>query len=362
MKKVLLFISISFVYFISWANPCMMPQLFRISELYFDNSDKWFMELDLNTYVPDYDSIIISSSSGKSKSKEIVFANYRLAVITADSLLSNVNINPDGDSITICIYSKNFYLTDHLRDCLVFGDYRNAVIGKPKTGQSISYCDDELFFNCNGEILDYPKFNFDKSPTLGDLNDSTGMCGTLLGKIYNTDGQPMYLGSSSNFKLEYEFQTSSNGEYKTRVFARPNKIDSIWRVWPGYPAENSYYKFFVPIEFNMVPDSSVNIDFYLSESVYVGIQDIKTNNLIKLYPSVVNQNSILNYEFSLPVKSSNCSIEIIDAKGQLIQIYKIHNSKGIINLSEQLHQGILFVTFKVNNKVYKTSRIIIANK
>ena len=37
-------------------------------------------------------------------------------------------------------------------------------------------------------------------------------------------------------------------------------------------------------------------------------------------------------------------------------------SKGIINVPKQLHEGVFLINFRVNNKIYKTSRIIISNK
>jgi hypothetical protein len=356
MKKILFIICFVFFFLPSWSNPCLAPDLFKISELYFDNTNKWFIELD-KFYINDYDSIIFSSSTQKSLTKKIVFQN-NIATLTTDSLISGVNINPLGDSITVTLYSKAIFFGNYVTDILVFGNYRNASIGRPKQGQSIAICSSKVMFDCSGKIINYPKFNFNKNPSIGTSNDCAGMYGNLYGIIYDENNQP---ASNITYKIENEFTTSTSGGYQTQVFARPNKVDSVWKIISTNPYYNGYYKLSMPIAFNMVPDSTINLDIYLG-NVYVGMQDIKTNSLIKLYPSFINQSSILNYEISLPVKSSNCTLEIIDRNGKLIQSYNISDSKGIINLPQQLHQGIFLINFKVNNRIYKTSRIIIANK
>src|SRR5665647_493226 len=108
MKKLLLIIFALACFTISNANPLPSPPpTIGLSEFGFESNGNWIIELvykniwNDNTYMP-VDSIFISTSTGRCKLKNFKFeSTFGLMMVRNDSLLSNLNINPTGDSIQI---------------------------------------------------------------------------------------------------------------------------------------------------------------------------------------------------------------------------------------------------------------------
>ena len=109
-------------------------------------------------------------------------------------------ICPKRDIITI-IWGIDLWGTiEYQENEMLFGDYPNAEVTKPSPGQSIA-----ILGNC------YTK---DNSPTIGQVNDTTGAMGTLWGTIYDINLQP---DPEETFYLRSGFTTSNDGEYFQRV-------------------------------------------------------------------------------------------------------------------------------------------------
>lgn len=366
MKKFLLIIIFLACVVITNANPLPSPPpIIGLSEIGFDSDGKWVIELGYkniyneNTYMP-VDSIFICSSTGRAKLKNLRFDSWAgIMVIRNDSLLSNLNINPAGDSIQIEYHfrqysstTKGFYIP------LVFGNFKNATLASPQTGQSIaSYF---VFDNMNmyNSFKESNVYSLDKSPTFGVENDSTGMCGTLNGKIYGLDGQ-LLINSIHNFNTYglFNFQPYSDGSYSVRAFSLKNKISQIYYS-EGY---NNFIVDILPIEYNMMPDSVIFRDIHIQK--ITAVDEIKSDpiSVFQVSPNPV-KNLAFHYEIFIPVKSSTSYFELISSTGQRIGLFPITENTGNINLPANTTNGIYNLRLFVNNKKYGTSKIIVAGK
>jgi hypothetical protein len=127
MKKIILFY-IAATIFINWSlsNPLPVPQAI-ISELKFEDSSKWFLEINLlyssQNHKNNYDSICIKTSSGFSRIRlDNISESTNLFVVTSDSLTSPLSINRQGDFVKLyqfLSFNHNYIQIDSLN----FGNY-----------------------------------------------------------------------------------------------------------------------------------------------------------------------------------------------------------------------------------------------
>lgn len=289
------------------ANPVgLMP--IEISELFFDDSGNWKLELRYYNYrlygIP-VDSIFLYSSSHTAQLPLYEFTDYEGEfVITADSLDAEFHISRFADVIKVISYSDEY----PSEDILVFGDLPKAIIGFPKEGQSIGRYK-----------YDYSK---DKSPTIGFPNDTLGMCGTLKGVIYDMEMNPV-----KNIKcwLDFPFETNSKGEYSTRVLSAP-------RVFRGIDCgpEQSFWDVLSTEEvaYVMEPDSIIERDIYLLTPLSTDMQVL--NIPISVYPNPIPRNGTLNVDIDLPVNTADIYVEIVDLTGRIVRKKKISHSESSI--------------------------------
>lgn len=347
MKKTLLVIFTLACFSISNANPINPPPpIIGLSELTFDSNGKWIIELsciNVNYYAYPIDSIIITSSNGKSKLKN--FTNKEgynnLFVVRNDSLLSNLNINSNGDSIQVIYYTQYTYPMFHFSSPIVFGNFKNAKLFAPKIGESIA---------------EYRNYSICKSPTLGSANDSTGMCGTIKGRIYNSNNQ-LLLNSTNQFNNGniFNFTPKPDGTYSARILSNKNQITQLYY----YQGQNLFTVDIVPIDVSIKPDTVVIADIHILK--ITAIKEIKSDpvTVFQIFPNPIKGLSF-NYEVSVPVKSSNSYLELISISGQKIARFPVSDNKGKINLPATVTNGTYTVRLFVNNKNYGTSKILIA--
>jgi hypothetical protein len=343
------------------ANPLPVPPpMIGVSEIGFDSDGNWLIELGYKNIYDSYndaDSIFICSSTGRAKLKNLKFDDFSgIMLVRNDSLLTNLDINPAGDSIQIEYY---YFYEKLVYEPLVFGNYRNATLMYPKTEQSIaSYFVFDSINIYNSSSKSSNVYSIDKSPTFGVENDSTGMCGTLNGKIYDLDGQ-LLTNSIHNFSTHglFNFQPFSDGSYSVRAFSLKNKISQIYYS-EGY---NIFTAHILPIEYDMMPDSVITLDIHIQK--ITAVDEIKSNpiSVFKVSPNPV-KNLVFNYEIFIPVKSSTSYFELISSSGQRIGLFPITENTGNINLPANTTNGIYTLQLFVNNKKYGTSKIIVAGK
>lgn len=350
MKKIIVLSLIMLAAKLINANPIILPGLV-LSELKFNENNNWIIELqyfDVNEGML-IDSIWIKSDSGIAKLKHFQINGVSgILLVENDSLNSNLTINPANDNIQI-LYSINGNST-HSFDALSYG-YENSMTKSPKINQSIAATD--IDYECS--------YSLDNSPTIGAYNDTIGMCGTIQGHIYDKNNQ---LITRSDVGFGYNgianvFTPNSDGSYAARIYSRNNHIK-----WLGYckiPLTGGFNSVPIqPLDISIVPDTVVDIDIYLTDSFFAGLDapNLSEESLIRIFPNPVKELSF-NYEIEIPVKSSNSYVVVTDIAGKTILKSDVTEYNGIINLPEQIANGNYVVSLYVNNKNYSNTKILI---
>jgi len=321
-----------------YANPIPVP-LIEISELFFDESNNWKLELLYYNVDPDgltFDSIFLYSTIDTVQLPSYRFTeSIGLLVVTADSLDYEFKINRHADTIKMVSYSLNGH---HLcEDILIFGNLPGASISYPRQGQSIS------------------KYNFfyikDKSPSIGFFNDTLGMCGTISGIVFDKYSKPV---KNRKFILDNYFETFENGEYSTRVYSKPatyNRID--------YKAGNTQKSASITeFSYTMEPDSVIKMDIYLLDTLATEIIDINISNTpISIYPNPVSKGEELKINIDLPIITSEIFVEIIDLNGKMIKKKKINHKSSSIKVPDE--SGVYIIRTTLDSKVISLNRIIV---
>lgn len=352
MKKIFTLGLLLFAIHFLNANPIPTPNDFVLSELYFNSEGKWTMEVK---FVGDSfygtEDIYIITASGISQLKrlsyESIFQKNMILTITNDSLMSDLTINSLGDNIYI---SREYVVS--LVPPLVFGNLVQASVRAPENGESIALYGYDYQYD-----FDYD-YSIDKSPSIGYENDSTGMLGTIKGQIYDPYNLlPSNVWLSGNGIID--FKPDVNGNYSTRITSSKHNIDKLYYFETNKKSPGYYLKV-VPVVVTTEPDTVVNVDFHIYDIVSA-VENIKNTqeSIFKISPNSINELSF-NYEITIPVKSTNSFIEIINISGQVMGRFSINESSGRIYLPEKLQAGNYTVRLFVNNKNYANSKIIIA--
>jgi hypothetical protein len=324
----------------SIANPIVLPTI-EISELFFDISNNW--QLELAYYGDDQngltiDSIFLYSTTDTVKLPNHQFAgNLEVFVITKDSLNTDFQIKRLGDTITVVSHCMGH----PFEDILIFGNCQGASINYPREGQSIS------------KYWQY--FVKDNSPSIGVTNDTTGMCGTINGIILDK-----YLNtvSQKEFLIDYQFETSENGAYSTRIYSKPTILNRLYYVTGQYRMQSV---FITEISYDMEPDSVIERDIYLLDTLSDGLNDLTQYNIpVKIYPNPVSEKNKVTVEIDLPVKTSDIWIEIRSLDGKLIKKEKATNTKNLIDTPNL--NGICLLNVLFDQQIILSNRILITNE
>jgi hypothetical protein len=322
------------------ANPIVLPTI-EISELFFDNSNNW--KLELGYYGDDQnglaiDSIFIYSTTDTVKLPNYPFAgNTEVFVITKDSLKADFQIKRQGDTIKVVFYC----MEQPFEDILIFGNCQGASINYPREGQSISKY--------------WMYFVKDNSPSIGVSNDTTGMCGTIKGIIFDKYLAPV---SKKKFRIEYQFETSENGVYSTRIYSKPTILNRLTHVAGQYTTKSVSI---TEISYSMEPDSGIEREIYLLDTLSTDLNDLTLNNIpVKIYPNPVSEKDKLTVEIDLPIKTSDIWIEIRSLDGKLIKKEKVTNTKSLIDTPNL--NGICILNVLFDKQIIISNRILITNE
>jgi len=226
----------------------------------------------------------------------------------------------------------------------------------PQKGQSIAGV--LPYYNYDG------LYSIDKSPTLNAINDTIGMCGILNGRIFDKNNKLVTGISSNEFEFEIQKQQiylpltlKTDGSYSLNMYSINAEVKVL------YCSDGKYYDrlSILPIKISMQPDSNVNMDIHILDSLRVGINSINksSESIIKISPNPVSGLN-LNYEISIPVKSSNCFLSLVNMNGQQIALFNIRENQGKILLPSNIQNGIYSLIFFVNNRNYSSVKIIIS--
>ena len=339
MKKIYILFFLLTVGLTINANPIALPTI-EISELYFDESDNWKLELvyyGINQEAFPIDSVFLYSTTNTIKLPAFNFLGTTgVIVVTLDSLDSDFIIKRYADTIKVVSY----IMGEPFEDILVFGNIAGSSINYPRQGQSICKYRDN--------------FVKDKSPTIGFLNDTTGIMGTLKGIVYSkyseiVENQLFY------FKDCY-LETFANGEYSTRVYSKPSVLNYL-----TYETEiDNWLKVSIAeISYTMEPDSIVELNIHLLDTLTTGINDLKNSNtIISVYPNPISKNGELNINIDLPIITSDIYLEIIDLNGKMIKKKKISQNSSSILAPDK--SGLYIVRTLLDSKIISSNRIIVS--
>ncbi len=324
-----------------------------MTELFFNSEGKWTIELKFldDRFLSTYD-IYISSSSGMAKVKslnDIAIYKTKILTITNDSLESNLTINPLGDSINVFRPGANQIFVP-----LVFGNRVTSEVRAPQKKESIA-----IFGSDYNKFLDLD-YSIDMSPSIGKENDTTGMCGTIKGKIYD----PKNLLPTNSFLQAngmIPFKPDANGNFNAKICSSKKKIDKLYYFSIKSGIASGYYVKVTPVVVTTEPNQLVNVDLNVYDIVS-SVENLKYNqeSIFKISPNPIKDYSF-NYEIAIPVKSANSYLEIFNISGQKVGRFSISENTGKINLQNSLQDGTYTVRLFVNNKNYTNSKIIIAH-
>ena len=356
---------------LSFANPSYGPPQFSLNKLFFDNNQKWVIVINIDDSAGKLDSVMICSSTDKSICHKYAIDTFNLKFgVINDSLKSKVNINPEGDSVTLIYYCYKTSITE----TIVFGNYRNSIIPKPLKGQSIVSF---LTFYKTSPVVFYHC-----------ISDSTGHTqGTIHGHIYDKNNQLITkdtiaispfdincvchdcIGGGPTQSADVIF-INGDGTYSAKLYSLIYNLGFIRNCVYSSCVCGGYYYYvksnasITPLKLIIAPDTSINVDIHLtSDFVGVGIENVSSdlNEPLKIFPNPINDISF-NYEISTPVKSTNCFINLINLEGQRIAQYCITDNSGELILPGNISNGTYLIQLQMNDKIYTSIKLIVAMK
>jgi hypothetical protein len=341
MKKFIFLIILVSIGLSVYANP-IAGSIIKISELYFDDSDNWKLELGYLGVSQNriaFDSIFLYSTSDTVKLPIYKFIESRgVFVLTKDSLGSDFIIKRYADKIKVVFYITGYNNANEL----IFGNIPGSSINYPRKGQSLS-------------LIDWSYFVKDNSPTIGLFNDTLGMCGTMKGIVYDKYLKPV---QHRKFCLDFDFETSEKGEYVARVYSKPSQFKQINYEYGQSSNKSISIK---EMKYVMEPDSIIEMNIYLLDSIISGIDESNYDKSpVQIYPNQASTNSCLNVIVDLPVITSNIWFEMVDINGKLIKKEKIRQKNNLIDAPS--HEGIYLLNVSLDSQVISSKKIVIKNE
>jgi hypothetical protein len=308
----------------------------ELSELYFDDNDNWNIELYYNFNIPvcrkcgisfenPVDSILIISSSGIARLKNTDFFSLEgYCVITNDSLISNLDINRNTDSVSILSYFNLQFTNQSFRSVLVFGDFPNSRLKAPLNGQSIILI---------GNSESYCRTN---NPSIGTYNNSNlGTKGTLKGKIYDKNNN-LFTNPDGRYYHDFQLVIDSEGNYTTDLYSRADTIRFL-----SY--DTGILKVDVlPLPYNIDPDSTLLMDIHLTSELYNSVKTEKNPEFV-VYP-----NPAADYLYIRMEGIKDIDYKIFSTDGRIMKNGKAGDDLKMINI-RSLQNGLYFVEIKVDN-------------
>lgn len=368
MKEFLITFITLFVVSALRANPLPSTQV-NLSEIYFDSNGQWTIELQYfdarQNYFP-IDTIWIATKSGISQLRRFdITGTTGLLIVRNDSLLSPLSLDPLNDSIrviyTIKLNANSYYKTSSYP--IVYGNSETSSLGSPKNGQSIAEVP-SCFYDKYAEItgISYNGiFSIDKSATIGMVNDTTGMCGTLKGHIYDKYNQLISDTAICFFNEEagIYFHPEPGGFYSVRTLSRKSQVDNLYFCTSGGTSFRSMK--ITPINVSMQPDSVISMDIHLLDDLLNGTSKIYGSSgfIFKILPNPA-KDLVLNYQIGIPVSSTHCYIVLYNLNGEEICNFSVMQSQGKLNLPPAIKNGVYILKLYANNKNYSSLKVIIS--
>lgn len=267
-----------------------------ISEVLLQGQDsgEWIIELDLRIDSPNnIDGWFLTTATDTAyMNPGLTPDSTGFLLIRRDSLQSELTLSGTGETITL-FHEQGYYL-DQVR----FGDVIDAQISVPLPGQSMCLGHGWQYFWC-----------IDNTPTLGEENDEDGTIGTISGYIYSSSGSPLadawivfeYMpwGSDSLYVV-----ADSEGLY---VIENTAKHTDLFVNSPGFTSQL--------VELQVWPDSTGEMDFFLSPLVGIDDKELQVPEQLELMQNYPNPfNASTSIQFGLP-SDGHVSIDVLKLDG-----------------------------------------------
>lgn len=314
------------------ANPYPDPA-FYIEQVRVNDGVGWQITLgwvDFFQWNITVDSVYLQFSGGSAR----ITGNY-YSIITQASLSSPLVIDTTGDVIAAIVWSDYGIYSAGVR----FGDVENPWVLSPFPFQSIT----------RPQIYQYYYMSLDDSPTW--TYDTTGMCCTVTGTIYDMTGSPV---CNEWFMLDYPFVTGPDGVYSTRIYSRIYTWNTIQKNWHlDIPID--------PVEYTLRPDSLIFRDIHLLDTLITDIKDMnKDVPIMKVYfdHTTGKLNVLLSQDLAQPIHQY--SITIVDLSGRIVHEKLLDSSIGLVSLTVNLQPGTYVACLKGDGRVINTRKFILS--
>ncbi len=352
------------------SNPIDTTPNLKFSELVFDNSNNWTIEIT-SRFGMSFDSVVFISSGGCSKLNVSYPANQYIAIITSDSLVSPLLLNRTGDKIVINTYSSIQSVSKIIilrSDSIIYGDYPGASVRAPVSGFSIM----RIFLGFS--VTNNPIDCLTKFPTLGIVNDTLHLSGTLKGQIYDStnriiSGLKAIVGVSAySFVLETPLTIDSTGAYSTQIFSTifsPTKLFVMvyGEYWDTVAIE--------PFDLeNIHPDTVVIQDIHLKDDRFVitsvnnELPPINDELTIINYPNPFNLLTTFFIKIPQNLRKKAIDISIFNVTGQLVRSISIKESQSVSwdgrdSQGNIMPSGAYFYRLNINKQPMKSGSMVL---
>jgi len=332
------------------ANP--IDPSFLFSELKFDEQNNWQLEIHSlwSDIISQVDSVVISSSAGKSKVRNSVFTTgitYFYAINNdLESLEKALIFNRDKDTIGISTYFKNRQV-----------GYNELIIGEGsafptlRTDRSIA---DYFYSSFSGQMHNLGT-GYNPTPSIGEANDSTGVMGALNGKIMDKNGNLIKNKSYIFTDVWPLFVTSDNfGNYHLRTLAREFNVNFLY-------GDYNYNYLVSPVKVRVQFDSTSHCDFIL-DMVDINEQPsaVKSSTLLYNYPNPFNNQTAIYYEVPEGLKYKNATIRISNIKGEAVAVLAANQKSGSVYWNADHNSaGMYIYQLLIDGKAVKSGEMVL---
>lgn len=265
------------------ANP-IVEWLFN--ELVFD-SGRWRFEIHA-PQIQNLDGWYITSRSGQAYFKNGIQLGSAYRVITPESLLSALTINPLGDSLT-------FHSPQSHRSWLYFGP--GEMVAAPRIGQSLSLREFGTQF-----------YYLDNTPTLGQPNDALNAFGTVQGHVSDSLGLPISGVMVSWGEMSHAYSDSA-GNFSVTEYARRLSLNFTHSIFATR---------YVTVQ--VWPETTVVIGVTMDRIVDVQEGHSTSPPAFRLhvnYPNPFNPSTLIDYELAVRIW---VTLKVYDVSGRQVAV------------------------------------------
>ncbi|MCX6233873.1 MAG: T9SS type A sorting domain-containing protein [Bacteroidetes bacterium] len=362
MKKFLVVLIFALIVKGGFGNPIIVyfPDV-KISELYFNESGEW--QLEISIYIPQelsldraIDSLFIESNAGIVRIKPFPINSYEfLIVIDQDDIFEPLVIDPDQDNLILYSYVQGIDEFGYYGYYEIFPwelnfGYPDSNIPVLLPGQSICY-----------RYISWSIYYYkDNSPTLGFPNDTSDAYGYLKGRLFDinlnvvTSGDFICLDRIENLTFD-----TLTGYFTEKIFAKNYSYHIILQSFGGH----FYYLSTNNIQINMEVDSTVVQDIYLLDTI-VGVPEPAPEfSRISIIPAPNPCRDETNFFINIPddVIYTTGLVTLYENSGKKIRSGTFSRQQSLA-LPFDIHglpQGVYFYSLSIDNKSVKSGQLLV---